>query len=49
MRTPIRSLAAVDAGAAGRPTIVAYLVTPCLLIAWVAKDKLLDTQLSDRA
>ena len=35
-----------DAGAGGTPAIAAYLITPCLLIAWVARDKLLDLQLS---
>jgi uncharacterized RDD family membrane protein YckC len=27
-----------DAGAHGTPAIVAYLVTSCLLIAWMARD-----------
>jgi uncharacterized RDD family membrane protein YckC len=35
-----------DAGARGTPAIAALLVTPCLLIAWVARDKLLDIQRS---
>ena len=35
-----------DAGAGGTPAVAAYLITPCLLIAWVTRDKLLDIQLS---
>jgi len=35
-----------DAGAGGTPAIAAYLITPCLLIAWLAREKLLDIQLS---
>src|SRR4051812_16788581 len=31
------------------PTIFGILVTPCLLIAWMVRDGLLDLQLSERA
>jgi uncharacterized RDD family membrane protein YckC len=37
------------AGAGGTPAIAACLITPCLLIAWLARHKLLDIQLSHRA
>jgi uncharacterized RDD family membrane protein YckC len=37
-----------DAGPRATPTIVAILVTPCLLIAWVVRDGLLDLRLSRR-
>ncbi len=35
-----------DAGPRGAPTIVAILVTPCLLLAWVVRDGLLGLQLA---
>jgi hypothetical protein len=37
-----------DAGPRATPAIVAILVTPCLLIAWLVRDRLLDLQLSRR-
>jgi uncharacterized RDD family membrane protein YckC len=46
--TAATALVPDDAGAGGTPAIVAYLVTPCLLIAWVTRDKFLDIQLSHR-
>ena len=36
-----------DAGPRGTPVVVAWLVTPCLLLAWVVRDRLLDIELSD--